>query len=290
MKAVGLLVVLGALSAAGEVFHTKVGGTVTLQCGLGIKEVPMVKWYHKDNQIVGTLKNGQTVKGESSMKERIKLKDSSTLEISTVKEEDAGEFTCETVKHTLLVVSVSTTPSGPVQKGSRVDLGCEVKGVEPTPTVQWKRPNGKLQVSSKLESVALSDAGKWMCVFSYGGKEYTDSIQIEVKEPTPSTTTPSATQTSKSASGPSQPKSVNVKDFLTKWWKWITAGVCCLLLVIIVIASIFFKRIKRKKKLQMLRTGRQSLRAKKYCQCDQPTAARKPQQGRRKGNPPALIL
>uniref|UniRef100_A0A665VJX7 Ig-like domain-containing protein n=1 Tax=Echeneis naucrates TaxID=173247 RepID=A0A665VJX7_ECHNA len=219
-----LINLLGALSAAGEVFHTKVGGTVTLQCGLGIKEVPM-------------------------------LKDSSTLEISTVKEEDAGEFTCETVKHTLLVVSVSTTPSGPVQKGSRVDLGCEVKGVEPTPTVQWKRPNGKLQVSSKLESVALSDAGKWMCVFSYGGKEYTDSIQIEVKgmtlasyhrksytygqrekercavflilEPTPSTTTPS--------------------DFLTKWWKWITAGVCCLLLVIIVIASIFFKRIKRKK-------------------------------------------
>uniref|UniRef100_A0A665VK21 Ig-like domain-containing protein n=1 Tax=Echeneis naucrates TaxID=173247 RepID=A0A665VK21_ECHNA len=235
-----ICVLLGALSAAGEVFHTKVGGTVTLQCGLGIKEVPMVKWYHKDNQIVGTLKNGQTVKGESSMKERIKLKDSSTLEISTVKEEDAGEFTCETVKHTLLVVSVSTTPSGPVQKGSRVDLGCEVKGVEPTPTVQWKRPNGKLQVSSKLESVALSDAGKWMCVFSYGGKEYTDSIQIEVKGMT------LASYHRKSYTYGQREKE-RCADFLTKWWKWITAGVCCLLLVIIVIASIFFKRIKRKK-------------------------------------------
>lgn len=79
--------------------------------------------------------------------------------------------------------SVSASPSGELQPGNKVTLECQVNGMSPGPTIQWKAPNGRLLTGSTqaVESVALSDGGPWECMFSHGGKTENHTLVIMVK-------------------------------------------------------------------------------------------------------------
>lgn len=78
--------------------------------------------------------------------------------------------------------SVSASPSGELQPGSKVTLECQVNGISPGP-IQWKTPGGKQVKGSPhaVESVALLDAGTWECMFSQGGEMQSHSLVITVK-------------------------------------------------------------------------------------------------------------
>ncbi|XP_022612384.1 T-cell surface glycoprotein CD4-like [Seriola dumerili] len=296
--------VLSALSAAGEVIQTRPGQSVTLDCGPSTPRGDL-SWLHGNDRIFYVnSKSGFHTKGPAAVNLRSKLKSGKDLEITGVKREDAGKFTCmaggKSVEHTLLVVSVSATSPDSFQAGSTVILQCDVNGLEKSPEVEWKRPGGNKvlkQAKVILSHVALSDDGTWECMFSHGGKLYSENLEVEVKEPATEAPRSSPTQSSKD-----NPKSPCLKCGNNhqsgsgfgklSWWMWVAVGVGCLVVVLLVVFVIVLcKKIRRrKKKLQRMKNGRQSLRPNQFCQCNRPTAAGKPQQGRQKGKPSALPL
>ncbi|XP_068591793.1 hemicentin-1-like [Cebidichthys violaceus] len=296
--------VLGALSAAGKVILTNVGQKVTLECGVNTVNNRLV-WHHGDDLIHSIpMKSGFPVKGRAKCVERTKVKQTK-LEISAVKEEDAGKFICTADgtphEHILLVVSVGAKPSGELQLGSEAALHCQVKGLNQDPLVWWERPDGSRH-SGTLGSVTRSDAGTWECKFSHDGGTYNMGLTIKVQEPAPEAATPSSSQSSNDDLKPACPDCVTHQAPLTpsaaalllglSWWVWVAVGVGCLVVVVLMVFVIVLcKRIRRKKrKFQTMKNGRQPLQPKKYCQCDCPAAAAKPQQGRRREKPSAPPL
>ncbi|XP_034730196.1 CD4-2 molecule, tandem duplicate 2 isoform X2 [Etheostoma cragini] len=287
--------VLGALSAAGEVILKKPGQKATFQCSVETHTQNLV-WNRGNDPIIRVnLKTGFPVKGPKH-KDNMKLRGTS-LEISGVTEEDAGKFICiadgKRKEVTLLVVSVSASPSSELQLGSEATLQCRVKGLNPPDSpVQWKRPDGSTNSGSQtvqLKSVAHSDEGNWQCMFAYEGGTYIESLEIKVRDPVPKTTAPSSSTSSKDVSF-NPPPSTDVVLLGLSWWMWVAVGVGCLAVVLLMVFVIVLcKRIKRRK-VRMLRNGRQPLNPKMYCQCHHPAAAAKPQQGRRKEKPSALPL
>ncbi|XP_031155540.1 T-cell surface glycoprotein CD4-like isoform X2 [Sander lucioperca] len=286
--------VLGALSAAGDVILTKPGQSATFKCGVQTYTQSLV-WNHGNDRIISVSRSGFPRKG-GKFNERSKLKSETTLEISGVREEDVGKFICTadgtSYEHTLLVVSVSASPSSELQLGSEATLQCQVKGLNPPDSpVRWERPDGSLHSGSQtvqLKSVARTDAGNWKCTFSHDGGKYNESLEIKVQEPGPKTAAPSPSPSSKDVSV-TQPPSTDAGLLGLKWWMWVAVGVGCLVVVLLMVFVIVLcKRLKRKKrKFLNKKTGRQP---KTYCQCDRPAAAAKPQQGRRKKKPSALPL
>ncbi|XP_071325225.1 CD4-2 molecule, tandem duplicate 1 [Trachinotus anak] len=297
---VWLRFLLGALSASGSVIHTKPGHSVTLECGVSTYKHSL-KWYHQSQRILYvSAKTGFTNRGPAAIYTRSRVKYETKLEISGVTKEDAGEFTCDAdgnmQTHTLLVVSVSVSPSKELLAGSNATLGCEVNAPEAVSTVQWKSPGGSVHEQSgkvDLNPVACSDNGTWKCMFSYKGKTYSENLNIEVKEPAPETPTSSPTQSSKANNKKACPscKTPHLQSVIgqLRWWVWVAIGVGCLVVVLLIVTVIVLcKRTRRRKEeLQRMKNGR---RPKQYCQCNQPTAAGKPQQGRKKGKPSALPL
>ncbi|XP_075965035.1 T-cell surface glycoprotein CD4-like [Anarhichas minor] len=288
--------VLGALSAAGKVILTNLGQKVTLECGVDTFNDRLV-WHRGDQLIHNIPKNGFPRKGTTDIVGRSTVKRHTKLEISAVTKEDAGKFICTADgsrrEHILLVVSVWATPSGELQLASDATLHCQVKGLDQDPSVQWKRPDGSPH-SGSLKSVNRSDAGTWKCMFSHDGGTYDRSLTIKVQEPA----TPSSSQSSNDVLKPTCPGCVTHQASLTpsadlllglSWWVWVAVGVGCLVVVLLMVFVIVLcKRIKRKKR--MMKNGRQPLKSKKYCQCDCPAAAAKPQQGRRREKPSAPPL
>ncbi|XP_029307387.1 CD4-2 molecule, tandem duplicate 1 [Cottoperca gobio] len=293
--------VLCALSAAGSVILTRPGQKVTLECGPDTFNQRLV-WHHGSDLIFNTPKSGFTRRGSTDIVLRSKVKQEINLEISKVKEEDAGKFICmadgKSHEHTLVVVSVSASPSGELQLGSQVSLRCQIKGVDST--VQWRSPDGSLHPkTAHLTSVSRSHAGTWNCTFSHGGETHSQSLDINVEEPETAASAPS--QSPEDAHKPTslhsqpgviQPPSDAVLLLGLVWWVWVAVGVGCLVvLLLMVFVIVLCKRIKRRKrKIHMLKNGRLPLKPKKYCQCDRPAAAAKPQQGRRREKPSAPPL
>nr|AXK15891.1 T cell surface glycoprotein CD4-2 [Sparus aurata] len=280
--------VLGALSAAGRVIVTKSGDTATLDCP-SFKRT--LEWLRESESII--VEGKYTRKGKSDIASRSIVKQSDLL-IRNVKPADAGSFTCKADgqdnQHTLVVVSVSASPSGELQPGSKVTLECQVNGISPGP-IQWKTPGGKQVKGSPhaVESVALLDAGTWECMFSQGGEMQSHSLVITVKEPVTTTTLPPTSKTN-SKNGESPPNggpSAPGPLLGLRWWMWVVIGVGCLVVVLLmVLVIVLCKRIKRRKrKLQTMKNGRQLLTPRQYCQCNRPAAAAKPQQGRRREKP-----
>lgn len=77
------------------------------------------------------------------------------------------------------------------------------------------------------------------------------------------------------------------------WWVWVAVGVGGLVsLLLLVFAIILCQKIRRKKRRKYLRVknATQPLKPRKYCECNRPTAAAKPQQGRRREKPSPLPL
>lgn len=287
--------VLAALPATGEVIFTKpgYGVKVDLSCTIFHTDKDQV-WYHDKKQIFYTnSKTGAPRKGPAAVHTRSRVLHNGKLSISSVMREDAGEFTCEvdkkSEKHTLLVVSVSATSPDEFQVGGTARLDCEVKGVEQGLTVKWKSPDGGTHEGThELKPVALSHAGTWTCTVSYNSQTHNEQLVVKVKEPPPPTT-PTTTQGSKS--NPKRPSCPNCDGPTSwfgqlSWWMWTAIGGGCLFVVLLVVFVIVLcKRIRRNKRMK-----KRQLRPKQYCQCNRPTAARKPQQGRKKGKPSALPL
>ncbi|XP_073341937.1 T-cell surface glycoprotein CD4-like [Pagrus major] len=282
--------VLGALSAAGRVIVTKTGETATLDCDYRRNLV----WHRGNDMIITRGKFPMQDKGDIGKRSTERGGD---LVISGVKPTDAGSFTCtadtKVYQHTLGVVSVSANPSGDLQPGSKVELQCDVDGLNPVPTIQWKRPGRSLPAGSPqtVGSVAVSDAGTWECTFSHGGETHSVSLNIKVKELATTTPPPVSSKTSKNSNRPSCTDcgTISSSGLLLglSWWMWVVIGVGCLVVILLmVLVIVLCKRIKRKKrKLHKMKNGRQLLTPRQYCQCNRPTAAAKPQQGRRREKP-----
>ncbi|KAK9514009.1 hypothetical protein VZT92_027500 [Zoarces viviparus] len=294
--------VLGALSAAAKVILTNPGQKAILACGVDAYN-DRLEWHRGDDLIHSIPKSGFPRKGRGDIVGRSAVKWDAKLVISAVKEEDAGKFICTADgrrhEHILLVVSVWATPSGELQLGSEASLHCRVKGLAQDPPVQWKRPDGSPH-SGSLKSATRSDAGTWKCTFSHNGGTHDRSLTIKVQEPAEAAT-PSSPQSSNDVLKPTCPDCVTQQASLTpsaalllglSWWVWVAVGVGCLVVVLLMVFVIVLcKRIKRKKrKFQTMKNGRQPLKPKKYCQCNCPAAAAKPQQGRRREKPSAPRL
>lgn len=285
---------LGALSATGTVIVTKSGRMARIRCGVSSFSYKLM-WRHRGNFIVENNLRGLLRRGTVDITKRLILKKETDLEIFGVKEEDAGQFTCvvdgTSHEHTLLVVSVWASPSGDLLLGSEATLQCQVKGLDQGSTVQWKRPDGSAYGEShtaQLRPVDRSYAGTWKCMFSFGGKEYNESLHISVKEPAPTTSEPVTSKGSKDIrTTPSAAQLLGLS-----WWFWVAIGVGSLVVILLMVCVIVLcKRIRRRKrKLQKMKYDRQLLKSKQYCKCNRSTAAEKPQQRRRKEKPSALPL
>lgn len=83
----------------------------------------------------------------------------------------------------LLFVSVSANPTSELEQGSEVTLQCQVKGLPPSATVKWKRPDGRDTQSGtvELKSAAPSDQGTWTCVIKVGEENVSETLDLKVK-------------------------------------------------------------------------------------------------------------
>ncbi|XP_060905288.1 uncharacterized protein LOC132983068 [Labrus mixtus] len=291
--------VLGALSAAGEVIWTKPGQTAIFKCQ--IDTYRSLEWLHHGNTRIIRVdgKTGQQNKAQSDIAKRSTVSET-TLTVSSVKEGDAGKFTCKVYgriqEHTLLVVSVSPSPSGVFQAGSTATL--QVKGLSSGTLVQWKDPNGHLTDSAtiQLEPVAPSHEGTWECLVTLDKVAYSESLEIKVEVPAPETAASLPKQNSEVDVQPPchncvtnpQPKETPLLEL--SWWVWVSLGVGCLVVILLIVFVIVLcKRIRRRKReYQRRQNGHQPLKPRQFCQCNRPTAAAKPQQGRRREKPLAL--
>uniref|UniRef100_UPI0037E8CC06 uncharacterized protein n=1 Tax=Semicossyphus pulcher TaxID=241346 RepID=UPI0037E8CC06 len=289
--------VFGAVSAAGEVIQTKPGGSVTFKFESGT--FSSVLWRHGNDMIIHISSSGMNRKGKGDIVQRSRV-DGADLQVSGVKEEDAGIFTCEadrkTKQYTLLVVSVSASPSGVLQLGSTALLQCRVTGLKTGSTVQLKKPDGSQTglETVKLEPVALSDEGTWKCLFTHDSVSYTESLVIRVEER--ATVAAAPTKKPKEVTQPTcidcvpSPSSEVPLLFGHSWWVWVAVGVGSLVVILLlVIIIVSCQRIKKRKRMRLRKqNGHQPMKPQQYCQCNRPTAAAKPQQGRRKEKPLAL--
>ncbi|XP_053288739.1 uncharacterized protein LOC128449538 [Pleuronectes platessa] len=291
--------VLGALSDAATVIHSKPRQSVTLKCGVDSYSGSLT-WKHKDEMIIQIARSGPPRKGPAAIKLRSRLRDDKDLVISEVRKEDAGAFTCEADgsrhDHTLLVVSVSASPSEELQPGGEVRLKCEVAGLSPDSTVQWKGPDGRAHAGPEfhLNPVAASDAGAWHCEFSHGGETYREELAVRVKEPVSSTSPPvQRPEDNKDTLCPGCGADPRGWGGPLGWWLWAAAGAgCVVVLLLTALVIVFCRRIRRRKRKlqQMMKKGQRSARPKTYCQCNCRPAAEKPQRGRQKGRPSTLAL
>ncbi|XP_030606367.1 leukocyte immunoglobulin-like receptor subfamily B member 2 [Archocentrus centrarchus] len=291
--------VLGARSAAGDVFIAKVGQKVTLNCEVSSYTRSLV-WRRGDDLLCSVDQRGFNRKGTIDLAKRSAVRNVN-LEISGVRETDAGKFTCladQTLReHSLAVVSVSAKPSTVLQPGNEATLQCNVKGLDEGHEVNWKSPNaGSLKQSSvQLKPVTSLHGGTWECVITYGSNQISESLTITVKEPLRTTKQPPSGTVKNNAETPCS--SCTGKDASSgllglTWWVWVAIGVGCLVVILLMVCVIvLYMRVKRRrKKFRKINMAQQRQRSKKYCQCDHPTAAAKPKQGRRREKPSALPL
>jgi len=129
---------------------------------------------------------------------------SSTLTITLVRPEDAGQYVCQvatkeplTKTYTIEIkappnVKILDKPAGgtfTVKEGSALTIHCEGEG-DPTPTWSWKRLNSQMPASQnsqhsgslQFSSISENDVGTYQCIAENGfGQPAVDSIQILVK-------------------------------------------------------------------------------------------------------------
>ncbi|XP_031600133.1 T-cell surface glycoprotein CD4-like [Oreochromis aureus] len=191
--------VLGALSAAGEVFVAKVGGKVTLNCGVSSYRRSL-QWFHGNDFLHSVDQRGFTRRGAVELVRRSVVRQTN-LEISSVKETDAGRFTCSadgTVhQHSLSLfsVSVSVVPSADLLLGSEATLQCDVKGLIEGCEVKWRSPNvgsPEWSPTAQLKPVTSSHDGTWQCIITCGSNRLSEDLTITVQEPPPTTSTTTA--------------------------------------------------------------------------------------------------
>merc|ERR1711892_999786 len=129
---------------------------------------------------------------------------SSTLTITLVKPEDAGQYVCqvatkEPIAKTFTIelkappnVQILDKPQGgayTVKEGETLKILCQGEG-DPKPTLNWKRLNSQMPASQnnqnsgslQFSSISENDAGTYQCIAGNGfGQPAVDSVQIRVK-------------------------------------------------------------------------------------------------------------
>ncbi|CAN9513743.1 unnamed protein product [Ophioblennius macclurei] len=305
MKAIVWCVfVLAAVSAAQKVVVTRVGKTAILNCETNTGG--FLSWYQGDRLIVrANRKTGSSSRGTAPLTQRSSVTQDTMLKITGVTEDDAGMITCtadsKPQKFLLLVLSISVPPSGVLQLGGEARLQCQVRGLEQGTPVQWKRPDGQLSGSQEvhLKPVAASDEGIWQCVFTHRSGTHSEDVTIKVediklKPTTNAPVTKSGSKANQSDSGAvDHPAGGDALLLGLSWWIWVAISVGCLVLLLLsVFAIVLCQRIKRRKRKRFLKKKNvpKPLRPRKYCECNRPTAAAKPRQGRRREKPSALPL
>uniref|UniRef100_A0A668S8B4 Ig-like domain-containing protein n=1 Tax=Oreochromis aureus TaxID=47969 RepID=A0A668S8B4_OREAU len=169
--------VLGALSAAGEDFFAKVGGKVTLNCGVSSYRRSL-QWHH-GNDFLHSNMFFFSVLGTADLSRRSVVRQTN-LEISSVKETDAGRFTCS-ADGTLLV---SVKPSAVLELNDEAKLQCEVKGQHQGCEVKWRSPNTYSLTNPstvQLKPVKTSHNGAWECIVTCGRNTFSERLTIKVK-------------------------------------------------------------------------------------------------------------
>ncbi|CAI5663771.1 unnamed protein product [Oreochromis niloticus] len=257
MKVIVLFVfVLGALSAAGEVFFANVGGKVTLNCGVNSYR-NYLTWYYGYDLLHTADQSGFTRRGSAELVERSVVRQTN-LEISSVKETDAGEFTCSADwtyhEHSLFVVSVSVsvTPSAVLKLCDEATLHCEVKHLLKGCEVKWKSPNAdspEWPSTVQLKPVTSSHNGTWECIITCDGKQLKPPTST-----TPPTTLKNITLFVTSVQGTTCTTCITCTTCTANdcplglsCWMWIAIGVCCQFgMLLIVCVTVLCKCMSRR--------------------------------------------
>uniref|UniRef100_A0A3Q4N609 Ig-like domain-containing protein n=1 Tax=Neolamprologus brichardi TaxID=32507 RepID=A0A3Q4N609_NEOBR len=178
---------LGALSAAGEDFFAKVGGKVTLKCGVSSYRRSL-QWLH-GNDLLHSNIFLFSVLGSVDLARRSVVRQTN-LEISSVRETDAGRFTCSADgtrhEHSLSVfsVSVSVSPTADLLLGSEATLQCDVKGLIEGCEVKWRSPivdSPEWSPTAQLNPVTSSHNGTWECIITCGSDQLSEHLTITVQ-------------------------------------------------------------------------------------------------------------
>ncbi|KAF0045538.1 hypothetical protein F2P81_002067 [Scophthalmus maximus] len=147
---------------------------------------------------------------------------------------------------------VSASPPEELPPGSNVTLHCEVKGLNPGSTVQWTGPDGRPHAVSEtvhLQRVAPSDAGTWVCAFSYDGQTYSENLDIKVRDPARKViTSPPPRIVDQQTTYPSCDLKPHSGVGRLGWWLWVAVGGGCLVvLLLVVLVIVLCKRSRRRK-------------------------------------------
>ncbi|XP_063340936.1 CD4-2 molecule, tandem duplicate 2 [Pelmatolapia mariae] len=218
----------------GEDFFAKVGGKVTLNCGVS-SYTRSLQWHHGKDLLHSVDQRGFPRKGGVDLVRRSVVRQTN-LEISSVRETDAGEFTClaDGTRHehslSLFSVLVSVHPSAVLKLNDEATLQCEVKDQPQGCEVKWKSPNTKSPTNPstvQLKSVTSSHNGVWECIVTCDSNAFSQSLTITVQEP-PTTTTPPTTRTA------------NDCPLGLSCWMWIAIGVCCQFVLLIVCVTVLW--------------------------------------------------
>uniref|UniRef100_A0A8C9RXD1 Uncharacterized LOC108922092 n=1 Tax=Scleropages formosus TaxID=113540 RepID=A0A8C9RXD1_SCLFO len=246
------------------VYYMQEGKDITIACMMKQKE-KVIKWMYNSKDIFVFQKSGPPRQGDKNAKKsKIRL---AYLKIKNLQRLDTGKYECHSsggkTEHQLYVVTVSTSPAGPLLHSSKATLNCGVEGRSPTKRI-WKRPNG-INVDTEngiasLSYVTLNDSGTWLCLIEDNGKEYKQELKINVlgadllllSEPlseNQSTTTPVLEQ---------------------NLWLWIAVGVgCAILISLIIVAVLLHQRKKRiKRRMRKMKSLEQRMVARDYCVCN----------------------
>ncbi|XP_039475704.1 hemicentin-1-like [Oreochromis aureus] len=254
MKVIVLFVfVLGALSAAGEDFFAKVGQKVTLNCGVS-SYVRSLQWRHINDLLHSVDQRGFPRKGYVELVQRSVVRQNN-LEIFSVRETDAGRFTCfadgTRHNHSLVVLSVlvSVQPSAVLELNNEATLRCELKGQHRGCEVKWRSPNTYSLTNTstvQLKPVKTSHNGAWECIVTCGRNTFSEPLAITVQEP-PTTTTPPTTLKNITSFVTSVQGTANDCPLGLSCWMWFVIGVCCQCgMLLIVCVTVLCKCIKRR--------------------------------------------
>ncbi|XP_029116008.1 uncharacterized protein LOC108922092 isoform X2 [Scleropages formosus] len=169
-----------------DVYYMQEGKDITIACMMKQKE-KVIKWMYNSKDIFVFQKSGPPRQGSAEMTSRSQPGPSSSLKIKNLQRLDTGKYECHSsggkTEHQLYVVTVSTSPAGPLLHSSKATLNCGVEGRSPTKRI-WKRPNG-INVDTEngiasLSYVTLNDSGTWLCLIEDNGKEYKQELKINV--------------------------------------------------------------------------------------------------------------
>lgn len=177
------------------------GNTARITCTVNNLGSSVISW-KKDNSFLSL---GASPLSDDPRLSVIMTDSSSTLTITLVRIEDAGEYVCHVatnptpiaktfsveIKGPPNVKIMNKPPSGTFTKqaGSSLTILCQGEG-DPTPTLSWKRLNSQMPASQsnqnsgslQFSSISENDAGTYQCIAGNGfGQPAIDSVQILVK-------------------------------------------------------------------------------------------------------------